>query len=434
MNISIFGLGYVGTVSLGCLAKQNHKLIGVDINKRKVDAVNNGKSTIVEPYLDGLIKYGVDNKKIVATKDFIYAVKNTDVSFVCIGTPGMKDGNLNLNSLINSLKQISEGLKFKNSYHTIVIRSTVHPGSFDRIIEIVEKYSGKKNKRGFCVIVNPEFLREGSAVKDFFNPPVNIIGTKCRRGADVLKKLYGFNKAPTVIVNENVAELIKLVNNAFHSAKITFANEIGNLCKKLNVNPYEIMKLLSLDTKLNISPVYLKPGFAFGGSCLPKDLKALNKIAGNISVKLPLISSITNSNELQKKLTYDLIKKLGMKKIGIWGLSFKIGTDDLRGSPILDVANMLIKNGFHVKLYDRNVEIKNLIGANKSYLFKKLPNVRNLIVNNFNDLINHADVLVVNSYDKKMIKKIKNKKNFKIIDLVYSSELASLKNYYGLCW
>ncbi len=434
MNISIFGLGYVGTVSLGCLAKQNHNVIGVDINKRKVDAVNNGKSTIVEPYLDGLVKYGVKNKKIIATKDFIYAVKNTDVSFVCIGTPGRKDGNLNLNSLFNSLEQIAEGIKFKNTYHTIVIRSTVHPGSFNRIIGIVEKYSVKKNKRGFCVIINPEFLREGSAVKDFFNPPVNIIGTKCMRGAEILKRLYRFNKAPAVIVNENVAELIKLISNAFHSAKIAFANEIGNLCKKLNVNPFEIMKLFSLDTKLNISPVYLKPGFAFGGSCLPKDLKALNKIAGNNSVKLPLISSIVNSNELQKKLTYDLIKKLGMKKIGIWGLSFKIGTDDLRGSPILDVANMLIKNGFHVKLYDRNVVIKNLIGANKSYLFKKLPNVKNLIVKNFDGLLNHADVLVVNSYDNKMIRKIKKKKNCRIIDLVYSSELVSLKNYYGLCW
>lgn len=434
MNISIFGLGYVGTVSLACLAKQNNKLIGVDINKRKVDAVNNGKSTIVEPCLNELMKYGMEKKRIKATKDFIYAVKNTDISFVCIGTPGRKDGNLNLNSLFNSLKQIAEGVKFKNSYHTIVIRSTVHPGSYNRIIGIVEKYSRKKNNRGFCVIINPEFLREGSAVKDFFNPPVNIIGTKCMKGAEMLKKLYKFNKAPAIIVNENVAELIKLVSNAFHSAKITFANEIGNLCKKLNVNPFEIMKLFSLDTKLNISPVYLKPGFAFGGSCLPKDLKALNKIARNNSVKLPLISSILNSNDLQKKLTFDLIKELGMKKIGVWGLSFKIGTDDLRGSPILDVINMLIKNGFSVKLYDRNVEIKNLIGANKSYLFKKLPNVKNLIVKNFNDLINHADVLVVNSYDSKMIKKIKSKKNCKIIDLVYSGELASLKNYYGLCW
>lgn len=434
MNISIFGLGYVGTVSLACLAKQNHKLIGVDINKRKVDAVNNGKSTIVEPCLTELMKYGMDKKRIEATKDFIYAVKNTDISFVCIGTPGRKNGNLNLNSLFNSLRQIAEGIKIKNSYHTIVIRSTVHPGSFDRIIGTVEKYSGKKNKRGFCVIINPEFLREGSAVKDFFSPPVNIIGTKCMRGAEILKKLYGFNKAPTVIVNENIAELIKLVSNAFHSAKIAFANEIGNLCKKLNVNPFEIMKLFSLDTKLNISPVYLKPGFAFGGSCLPKDLKALNKIAGINSVELPLISSIVKSNELQKKLTYDLIKELGMKKIGVWGLSFKIGTDDLRGSPILDVVNMLVKNGFHVKLYDRNVDIKNLIGANKSFLFKKLPNVKNLILKNFNDLLNHADVLVVNSYDNKIIKKIKNKRNCKIIDLVYSSELASLKNYYGLCW
>jgi GDP-mannose 6-dehydrogenase len=434
MNISIFGLGYVGSVSLGCFAKLKHKVIGVDINKRKIDLINDGQTSIIENGLSELILRGVKSKVITATRDYKYAIKNSDITFVCIGTPGKKDGNLNLKPLFNSLKQIAEGIKNKINYHTIVIRSTVHPGSYNRIINILEKNSGKKKEIDFCVIINPEFLREGTAVHDFFNSPMNIIGSRCNRGVLILKKIYSFNKAPTIVVSENIAELIKLVSNTFHSLKISFANEIGNLCKRLDMNPFEVMKVFSLDKKLNISSVYLKPGFAFGGSCLPKDLNALNKIANNNTIKLPLISNISNSNEYQKQLTFDLIKSLKDKNIGIWGLSFKIGTDDFRGSPIIDIIKLLIKSGYKVKLFDQNVDLKKIIGANKKYIYKKLPNIEKLIVKDFDELLKFSKIIVVNSNENKFTKKIRRYSHCKIVDLIYSKELSSCKNYYGLCW
>jgi|WetSurMetagenome_2_1015567.scaffolds.fasta_scaffold55145_3 GDP-mannose 6-dehydrogenase len=434
MNISIFGLGYVGSVSLGCLAKSGNKVIGVDINRKKVELINNAKSTIIEPGLSELISYGVKRKTISATNDYKYAIKNTDVTFICIGTPGRKDGSLNLNSLLNSLKQIAEGFKYKNSFHTVVIRSTIHPGSYKKIVSILEKYSGKKVPVDFCVVINPEFLREGSAVQDFFNPPMNIFGSKCAEGIKVLKKLYSFNKAPVFVVSENIAELIKLVSNTFHSIKISFANEIGNLCKKLNINSLEIMNLFTKDLKLNISPAYFKPGFAFGGSCLPKDLTALNKIAKDNSLKVPLISSIKNSNELQKRLTYSLITKLREKNIGIWGISFKIGTDDLRGSPILDIIKMLLKNNYKVKVYDQNVDLKKLIGTNRTYICKKLPGIEKLIEKDFDKLLKFSKILIVNSFDLKLVKEIKKYNHYKIVDLINISQLSNNINYFGLCW
>jgi GDP-mannose 6-dehydrogenase len=434
MNISIFGLGYVGSVNVGCLAKFKNKVIGVDINKKKVDLINNAQSVIKEPGLDELILSGVRRKVISATRDYKYAIKNSDVTFVCIGTPGKRDGSLNLNSLFNSLKQIAEGLKYKNIFHTVVIRSTVHPGSFKKIVTIMEKYSGKKIKKDFCVIINPEFLREGSAVYDFFNPPMNIIGSECEVGIKVLKKLYSFNKTSTFVVSENIAELIKLVSNAFHSIKISFANEIGNLCKRLNIDSYEIMNLFSQDSKLNISPVYFKPGFAFGGSCLPKDLKALNKIAKNNLLKLPLISSVNNSNKLQKILTYNLITKCKEKNIGIWGLSFKIGTDDLRESPILDIIKLLLKNNYKVKIYDQNVDLKRLIGMNRTYIYKILPDIEKLIEKDFDKLLKFSNILVVNSFDIKYVKEIKKYNHYKIFDLINLPQLSKNPNYFGLCW
>jgi GDP-mannose 6-dehydrogenase len=433
MNISIFGLGYVGSVSLGCLAKSGNKVIGVDINKKKVDLINKARSAIIEPGLTKLIFDGVKRNLISATNDYLYAIENTDITFVCIGTPGRKDGSLNLNSLFNSLKQIAKGLKDKNFFHIIVIRSTISPGSYEKIVSILEKCSNKKVKKDFCVIINPEFLREGSAVQDFFNPPMNVIGTKCKECANVLKKLYTFNKAPVFVVSENVAELIKLVSNAFHSIKISFANEIGNICKKLNVDSFEIMNLFTKDLKLNISPVYFKPGFAFGGSCLPKDLKALNKIAKNNSIKIPLISSVYSSNEFQKQHTLNLIKKLKEKKVGIWGLSFKTGTDDLRGSPILDVIKILLEKNYDVKIFDQNVELKKLIGTNETYIYKKLPEIESLFEKDFRKLLMFSKILIVNSFDLNLVKSINKHYHNKIIDLVNISILNNNPNYFRLC-
>ncbi len=434
MNISIFGLGYVGSVSLGCLAKY-YKIIGVDISNKKVKMINNSISPIMETGLNELISLGVKRKNIFATKDFIYAIKNTTITFVCIGTPGMKNSDLNLISLFKSLKQIAEGLKHKNrGFHTIVIRSTIIPGLFDKIVNLIERYSTKKFSRDFCVIINPEFLREGSAVYDFFNPPMNIIGSKCLKGIEILKRIYSKNKAPTYIVSEDVAVIIKLISNAFHSIKITFANEVGNLCKKLNIDAFEVMKLFAADTKLNISSAYLKPGFAFGGSCLPKDIKALNKIARENFLEIPLISSVINSNEYQKHLVYSIIKNLNEDKIGVWGISFKVGTDDLRNSPVLDIIKLLIKDGYRIKIFDQNIDFKNIFGSNKSFVLKKIPDINKYFEKDFNKFLKFSKILLINSYDLRLISEILKYNHYKILDLLYTHELQKYDRYYGICW
>jgi len=432
MKISIFGLGYVGSVSLGCFAKFGNNVVGVDINKKKVDLINKGISPIIEPGLNELISHGVRAKKISATRDYKYAIKNSDISFICIGTPGMKSGLLNLKSLFNSIRQIAEGLKLKKGFHTIVIRSTVSPGSYQKIVDTTEKYSSKKAGIDFSVIINPEFLREGTAVHDFLNPPINVIGSGCKKSALNLKKFYKFNKAKTYIVKESTAEIIKLASNSFHSLKIAFANELGNLFRVLDADTDEIMEVFLKDRKLNISEAYLKPGFAFGGSCLPKDVKALSKIAEENLLKLPLISNIIDSNEKQKQYTYKRITGFGKKKIGIWGISFKSGTDDMRGSPILDVIKMLLKNKFSVKLFDGNVNLKKIIGANRSYMEEKLPQVEKLFVKNFDTLLKYSEVIVVNSSDLAQAKKIYEFKKLIVLDLMNIPEISGHPNYNSL--
>lgn len=434
MNISIFGLGYVGCVSMGCLASMKHRIIGVDKNKEKVELINKGEPTILEPGLKKIIKKAFREKLITATEDYKYAVKNSEISFICIGTPGLKNGKLNLRCLLNGVKQISDGLKFKTNFHTIVIRSTVNPGSFEKILAIAEKISGKKHLIDFCIIINPEFLREGSAVQDFFEPPINIIGSGCKKGVDLLKKIYRSNKAPTEVVPESIAEMIKLVSNSFHCVKISFANEIGYLCKKLGIDSHLIMKLFCEDKKLNISSMYLKPGFAYGGSCLHKDITATKKIAEDNKLKIPLITGAGISNKNQIENTLNLVKSFGVKKIGIWGLSFKIGTDDMRGSPIIDIANNLIKDGYEVMVYDQNVDLHKIIGSNKEYINKHFKIIDKIFAKDFNKLLEHSKILIINSYDVNFIKLIKKYKTKIILDLNYIPELRKMEKYKGICW
>jgi GDP-mannose 6-dehydrogenase len=282
--------------------------------------------------------------------------------------------------------------------------------------------------------MNPEFLREGSAVQDFLNPPLNIIGTRCEKGFKLLKEIYTFNKAPVERVNEEVAEMIKLVANSFHGLKISFANEIGNLCKKIGVDSNEIMRILCEDKKLNISSAYLKPGFAFGGSCLPKDIKAISRLAGDFNIKVPVIASLKSTNDLQKRKTFELIKAFGKKKISIWGLSFKIGTDDLRGSPVIDVINMLVKEGYNVKVFDQNVHLDKIIGSNKEYIEKNFPAINKIFVKDIIELINHSKLLVINSCEKKIINEIKKNEDLIILDLLDIAGIKKMKGYTGLCW
>lgn len=437
MDISIFGLGYVGCIGLGCLAKNGHRVIGVDVNPAKIDFINQGKSPIVENEIDDIISAQHKSGSISATHDSVRAVKDTDVSFICVGTPSTPNGHLEFDAVYKVAEEIGRGLREKESFHVVVIRSTVLPGTNKKVSELIEKVSGKKCNESFATVSNPEFLREGSAVKDYYTPPYTLLGSTNDEATRKMKKLYEALDSPIIVTDVEVAELIKYVNNAFHALKVTFANEVGNICKKVGVDSHKLMDIFCLDTKLNISPYYLKPGFAYGGSCLPKDLKALRTIAHDAYLECPVLESIERSNESHKKLVYDRILQEDKEKVGFLGLSFKAGTDDLRESPIIDIIERLLGKGFDVRIYDKNVHFSKLIGANKEYILKKIPYVSKFITDDPDTVIQSSDVIVVVNKEAEFGDMLEKAPEDKVIyDLVNINSGNGFKgnNYIGINW
>ncbi|RPJ80634.1 MAG: nucleotide sugar dehydrogenase, partial [Acidobacteria bacterium] len=356
MKISVFGLGYVGCVSAACLARLGNEVVGVDVNPHKVDLIRTGQSTIVEDEIADIVKNAVCNGLLTATGSAVEAIAGTEISLVCVGTPSRENGSLDLSYIDSSCRSIGAGLALKEDYHVVVIRSTMLPGSArSTAIPALEASSGKKAGRDFGVCVNPEFLREGSSVRDFFQPPYTLIGCDEKQPSDLIEKMYTTIKAETIKVPIETAEMIKYASNSFHAVKICFANEIGRLCRSLGVDANQLMDIFTKDEKLNISKAYLRPGFAFGGSCLPKDVRALNHFARVSDVEVPLLASLIPSNQAQLDQALRLITKGGRKNIGVVGLSFKPGTDDLRESPLVILVEHLIGRGFPVKVYDANV-------------------------------------------------------------------------------
>ena len=433
MNISIFGLGYVGCVSLGCLAQNGHKVIGVDIMDTKIDLINQGKPTIIEKDIDSIIAEQNEKGNISATKNYKSAVENTDVSIICVGTPTTDSGHLNLDYIYNTAKQIGESIKNKEGFHIVVIRSTVLPGTNKKVGEIIEEYSMKKRNEGFSVVSNPEFLREGTAVADYYNPPVTVLGGDNDDALSIIADIYSKVSGPIEKVDIKVAEVIKYVNNSFHALKITFANEVGNICQKLNIDSHEVMRVFGMDKQLNISTYYFRPGFAYGGSCLPKDLKALQTLAHDHYLVSPVLQSIEKSNNVQKNMALNKIIETGKQKIGFLSVSFKAGTDDLRYSPSVELIERLLGKGKIVSVYDKNVSLSKLIGANKSFIEEKLPHISNLLVDTMNELIEQSEVIVIpNSTEE--IKNIQIPANKIIIDFSRIKELEYHNNYNGLNW
>jgi GDP-mannose 6-dehydrogenase len=436
MNLSIFGLGYVGCVSLGCLAQNGHNVIGVDISETKVDLINDGKTVIVERDIDAIILQQYKLGRISATKDSIEAIRNTEVSFICVGTPPTINGHLNLSAVFNVAEQIAKGIKQKDGFHVIALRSTVLPGTNEKMIDIIQKQSGKSPDRDFAAISNPEFLREGTSVHDFYNPPYILVGGRNENAIAKMRNIYEGINAPFIITEVKIAEMIKYVNNAFHALKITFANEIGNLCKKMQIDSHKLMEIFCMDNKLNLSAYYLKPGFAYGGSCLPKDLKAIKTIAHDFYMDCPLIENIEKSNENQKEIAFNRILTYGKKNVGFLGLSFKFGTDDLRGSPIIDIIERLLGKGFNVLIYDKNVRLSQLIGANRKFILDKIPYISNFITDDPVELIEKSDVIVIVNKEeefKNVVEKIPEKKF--IYDLVRLDVTGRKKNNYdGIAW
>jgi len=396
MRISVFGLGYVGCVSAACLARLGNEVVGVDVNPHKVDLIRSGQSTIVEEEIADIVKNGVCNGFLTATGSAVEAIAGTEISLVCVGTPSRENGSLDLSYIDSSCRSIGAGLALKEDYHVVVIRSTMLPGSTrSTAIPALEASSGKKAGRDFGVCVNPEFLREGSSVRDFFQPAYTLIGCADSRPAEMLEKMYAAVEAETIKAPIETAEMIKYASNSFHAVKICFANEIGRLCRSLGVDGNQLMEIFTRDEKLNISKAYLRPGFAFGGSCLPKDVRALNHFARVSDVEVPLLASLLPSNQAQLDQALRLITKGGRRNVGVVGLSFKPGTDDLRESPLVILVEHLIGRGFPVKVYDANVQLSRIFGANKQYIDKEIPHIEKLMVGSLSELVDFAKVLVV---------------------------------------
>lgn len=400
MKISVFGLGYVGTVSAGCLAAEGHHVVGVDPVSDKVDLINQGLSPIVETEIGEIIAEAVRTGGLRATQDANAAVRETDISFVCVGTPSQPNGNLDLRYIRRICEQIGRALQTKPGRHTVVIRSTILPGTMRTVvIPTLEEFSGKKAGEDFGVCNNPEFLREGTAVKDFRFPPKTVIGELDQVSGAMLATLYQKLDAPFIRTDLNTAEMIKYVDNSWHALKIGFANEIGNLCDAFGVDAESVMNIFCQDKKLNISSAYLKPGFAFGGSCLPKDLRALSYHGRIHDLQLPILNAVLPSNEMQIARGVKLAIDSGNSRIGILGFSFKAGTDDLRESPVIEVIERLIGKGYDLRIYDRNVNIAALVGANRDFILNRIPHISKLMVPSVDDVLSHAQTVVIGNHD-----------------------------------
>ncbi|MFZ1415057.1 MAG: nucleotide sugar dehydrogenase [Defluviicoccus sp.] len=437
MRISVFGLGYVGCVSAACLAQGGHRVIGVDVNPTKVELINRGALPVIEPGLDTMIAEALKSGCLSACTDAAQAVLETDLSLVCVGTPSQPSGSLDLTYVARVCEQIGATLATKAKRHVVVIRSTILPGTSKTLITpTLEKASGKRVGEGFGLCHNPEFLREGTAVRDYFEPPKIVIGGSDREACKAVEAIYQDIKAPMIVTDIEVAELVKYADNCWHAVKVSFANEIGNIAKAVGVDSHRVMDIFCRDDKLNLSPYYLKPGFAFGGSCLPKDLRALTYAARQLDVPVPLLSATLESNRLQIKRGLELVMAAGDRKVGVLGFSFKAGTDDVRESPIIEVIEGLIGKGYDLKLYDRNVRLASLIGANREFLETRIPHIARLMVDRIDDVLAHGDVIVIGNKAQEFQDVLgRLRDGQKVVDLVRIAEAKpSDDRYQGICW
>ncbi|HUO99608.1 MAG TPA: nucleotide sugar dehydrogenase [Rhizomicrobium sp.] len=438
MNLSIFGMGYVGVVSGACLAKLGHRVIGVDVNVEKVDLINSGRSPIVEPGVPDLIAELVAKGALSATIDSVAAIAQSDVSFISVGTPSGKGGAALLDHLDHVSVQIGEAIAKKSTPHTVIVRSTVPPGTVaDRVGPALVRASGRKLGEGLELADNPEFLREGRAVGDFDKPPFTLIGSSSVRAVGVARELYSAIDAPFIVTDERTSECIKYLCNVFHAVKIGFANEVGAVLKSAGVDSREAMRVFCEDRVLNISPVYLRPGFAFGGSCLPKDLRGFLSLADAEHIELPFLGSLLRSNERHIDRAYEMIARGGRRKVAFFGLSFKPGTDDMRESPLVTLAEKLIGKGYELSIYDRDVELARLTGANKAFIEQEIPHLGRLLRKTVQETLDGAQVIVVGHVGKAEAAAIAaGHEGRAIVDLQGVKELEALgdADYEGICW
>jgi GDP-mannose 6-dehydrogenase len=439
LSISVFGLGYVGSVTAACFAHTGHRVIGVDVSQAKVDMLEAGRSPIIEARMSELVAEGHQSGRLRATTDAAVAVRDSELSFVCVGTPSLRTGKLDLSHIEHVAGEIGAALRNKTSKHVFVLRSTVLPGTTESlVIPVLERASGRRAGKDFAVCYNPEFMREGSAVADFLQPPYTILGAQNPDDLAPARELYKGTPGETFEVSIAVAEMAKYVSNCFHAVKVGFANEIGTLCKQLGVDAQAVTKIFTSDTKLNISPAYLSPGFAFGGSCLPKDLRALTYKAKELDVSLPLLESILPSNAEHVNRTLETVLRTNKRKISVLGLSFKAGTDDLRESPQVQLIKRLLGEGCQVRIWDQDVSMGRLAGSNRQYIEEVIPHIGSLLSTDLEDVVRGAEVIIIGNkaVEKKQLVSYlsPNQMVFDLVNLDRSRRPESPASYQGICW
>jgi GDP-mannose 6-dehydrogenase len=439
IRISIFGLGYVGSVSAACFASLGHRVVGVDVNPAKVDMVESGRSPIIEPRMNELVAEGHRACRLHATTDSTTAVMQSDLSFVCVGTPSLRQGKLDLRHIENVAREIGKALQQKTSTHTVVLRSTVLPGTTDTVVRpILEEASGKRAGKDFILAYNPEFMREGTAVSDFLEPPYTVLGSQDSAHLGGLRELYRSMPGHIYETTIPVAEMVKYLCNAFHAAKIIFANEMGTLCKNLGVDAQAVTQIFTADKRLNISPAYLSPGFAFGGSCLPKDVRALSYRAKELDLKLPMLESLLPSNTEHVERALDAIMRTNKRKIAQLGLSFKAGTDDLRESPQVQLVKRLLGEGYDVKIWDRDVSLGRLAGSNRQYIEEVIPHIGAILSADLETVMKDAELVIIGNKSataEELAKYLRS--NQIVIDLVNLDKdrrPGGVSAYDGICW
>src|SRR5712671_7238805 len=437
MKLSVWGLGYVGTVSAGCLAQEGHEVIGVDSEPAKVDLINAGKPPIIEKDIGQIIERQVAAGRLSATTEASVAVRQTDLFLICVGTPSRSNGDIELKYVRRVCEEIGTALRDHQGAPVVVIRSTMLPGTMrEVVIPTLETFSRRRAGAEFGVCINPEFLREGTAVHDYFHPPKTVIGELNRASGDLLAALYARFSGPMIRTDIQTAEMVKYADNAWHALKVGFANEIGNICKAVEVDAHKVMEIFCQDQKLNLSPYYLKPGFAFGGSCLPKDVRALLYKAKTLDVSVPILASILPSNQQQIERGVQTVVEKGNKKVGILGFSFKAGTDDLRESPMVELVERLLGKGYELRIYDKNVNMASVHGANRDYILNRIPHISRLMVQSIDEVLEHAKTVVIGNAAPEFAEVPRRVSDGQtIIDFVRVCDSRTVLGVYeGLCW
>lgn len=437
MKVAVFGLGYVGSVSAACLADRGHDVVGTDLNPLKVELIRGGQSPVSEPGLGDVVARARSAGRLDATDDPQAAVVASDLSLICVGTPSTHNGSVKMDALDRVVRTIGSALAGAPTRHTVVIRSTTLPGTARKLIPVLEETSGRRAGEDFGVATNPEFLREGTSVADFNDPPKTVIGQLDEASGETVARLYEGLDAPLFRVALDVAEMVKYVDNAFHALKIGFANEVGAVCRAFGLDAHEVMRIFRSDTKLNISSAYLAPGFAFGGSCLPKDLRALLHGARHVDVELPILEQVLPSNARHLERTIEVVTQLGKRRVGLFGLAFKPGTDDLRESPLVELAERLLGKGFQLKIFDPDVSLARLVGANREYIEQHIPHLSALLAADADEVVEHAEVCVVGASHPDTIRALARADGRYIIDLVRLPDAPARRgrpDYVGVAW